>query len=79
MKIKVELDLDQELAPALQQHLNGGISVKDYVAAALQFFNLMLEKEQAGSSIGFGDKAKFKHYNMEVSPKNYIDAFKFKE
>lgn len=64
---------NEELAPALQQHLDNGIAMQTYVKAALRFYNFMLAKEKDGNAIGFGEKNRFKQYNNEISPKNYLE------
>lgn len=71
MIIKVNFE-DDEIATAIQQHLDGGISVQKYIRAALVYFNKMLIAENTGSMCGYGDKSRFRSYNTEVSPKDTI-------
>lgn len=71
MTIKINFQ-DEEISQAIQQHLDGGVSIQKYIRAALQYFDRMLIAENNGSMCGFGDKSRFKSYNTEVSPKDTI-------
>lgn len=71
MQIKIEID--EELQPALQYHLETGIAMQEYIKCALAFFNFLKEVEDSGEkTIGYGDKSRFKSYNSEVSPNAYL-------
>ena len=71
--MKITLDLDEEIKPAIELHLAEEILVQSYIKAALRFFNTMYQLELKGNSIGYGDKTRFSSYNTVVSPKNYLD------
>lgn len=73
--MKVTIDFGSEIEPAIQQHLEGGIAVKNYIVAAVEYFNAMIEAEKHGNSCGFGDKSRFKTYNTEVSPSKQLESF----
>ncbi len=66
--MKITLEIDEEIQEAVQNHLNGGISVQKYILCALQFFNDMKKIEESGKMVGYGEKERFKTYNKEVSP-----------
>lgn len=74
--MKVTIDFDEEIQPAIQQHLDGGISVSGYVRAAVNYFSEMLRAESGGNKCGFGNKDRFTQYNTEVSPKSYKDEYR---
>jgi hypothetical protein len=66
--VKVNIEFGAELEPVVQQHLETGVSVQNYVRAAVAFFNVMRTCEAAGRRVGHGDANRFKLYNTEVSP-----------
>lgn len=70
--MKIYINLDEEIQPALQRHLESGESVQEYIRAALRFFNDAMKNEQTGYIIGFGHKDRFKQYNTEMSPTQYL-------
>lgn len=72
--MKVTIEFGTEVEPAIQTHLDEGVSVQAYIKAAVSFFNFLLEKEKSGSAVGFGDPSRFKSYGQvkEVSPKDYL-------
>lgn len=71
--MKVTIDFESEIDKAVQHHLDfGDPSVRDYVRAAVKFFNDMLKAEDTGNLVGFGNKSTFKSYNTEVSPGSYL-------
>jgi hypothetical protein len=70
--MRIKLDLDEELQIAIQEHLDGGVSVQNYVRAALRYFNAMRDYERSGNICGFGNKSSFRSYNTEVSPSAYL-------
>ena len=70
--MKVTINFDSEIEPAVQRHLDGGGSVQGYVRSALKFYNFMLDAEKNGSMCGYGDKSRFKSYNHEVSPSDFL-------
>lgn len=74
--MKIYLEIDSELAPAIQQHLEGGISVQDYIKASLLFFEELRKKEIEGNGVGYGRKESFDRYNTTVLPSSYIARFK---
>ena len=72
--MKVTIEFDEELADALQTHLDGGPAVQTYIKAALKFFRDMRRAESKGSvSVGYGDKTRFSTYNTIVSPTDYLN------
>jgi hypothetical protein len=70
--MKVTLNIDEELQPALEHHLETGIPVQVYIKSALRYFNTMLIAEKTGSKCGYGDSSRFKNYNTEISPTLYL-------
>lgn len=66
--MKVNIEFGAELEPVVQQHLETGVSVQNYVRAAVVLFNEMRAAEVAGRRVGHGDASRFKMYNTEVSP-----------
>ena len=73
MKISLTFS-DEELAPALQRHLDDGTTMQSYVRAAVRFFNKLLAEEKAGSAVGYGNKDRFKTYNTQCSPEYYLSG-----
>lgn len=72
MTVKIDIT-DTDLAPAIQNHLDGGCGVRDYIIGAVQYFNKAREAEANGNNqMGYGDKARFKSYNTVLSPAEYI-------
>jgi hypothetical protein len=70
--MKVTINFGDEINDAVQQHLDGGASVQDYVRGALAFFNQMRAHEKSGKAVGYGEKSRFSAYNTVVSPEDYI-------
>lgn len=70
--MKVSVDFGSEIDAAVQRHLNDGTNVKAYVRAAVSYFNKMLQLEEAGNSVGYGDKNRFSSYNRIVSAKEEL-------
>jgi hypothetical protein len=73
-RMKITIEFDKELQEAIQRHLNGGPSVQNYVKSALRYFSDMLRIEEKGNKCGFGEANRFKQYNSEVSPTNYLNG-----
>jgi hypothetical protein len=71
MKITINFD-ERTLEPLVQEHLETGMGVQDYIKRAVDYFNLMRKAEQSGNLCGYGDKSRFKSYNTEVSPTRYL-------
>jgi len=69
--MKLSIELDNELEDAVQQHLNGGVSVQGYVRAALRFFKVCREKEAQGNSIGSGEATRME-YNKIIATNDYL-------
>lgn len=74
--MKLTIELDEELRPALEAHLESGVAVQNYFRAALRFFNDMYRQEKSGSTIGFSSPSstgdQFRRYNTEASPARYL-------
>lgn len=66
--MKVTIDFSQEISEVIQEHLDTGISVQNYVRASVIYFNKMLRVERKGNACGFGDKDRFNKYNSILSP-----------
>lgn len=69
--MKITIELDEELKPAIELHLAKGISVHDYVRTALNFFNKVVKLEAEGCPIGYcspSNKDNFERYNKPLAP-----------
>lgn len=65
---------DTIMGPAIQKHLNEDVSIHRYIRASILYFNRMSEIENIGNICGYGDKVRFKNYNIECSPKDFLNS-----
>lgn len=66
--MKVTIDIpNQVLEPALQIHLEKGVSVQEYIIKAIAVFNILRKAENEGKMAGYGDKSRFRNYNTQVN------------
>lgn len=72
--MKVTVDYGDELAFALNLHLNDGVPVQKVLIAALRFYRDMFNREGAGEKVGFGASSRFTQYNTEASPRRYLEG-----
>jgi hypothetical protein len=73
--MKITIECDNELDYAIQLHLEENISVQKFVKAAIKFYTALFKLERNGKHlIGFGAKERFKTYNTEFSPKEFLDG-----
>ncbi len=72
--MKVTIEFGPEIDAAIQHHLDGGVTVQNYVRAAVRFFGEMLAQEKKGNVVGFGDRPSFSRYNTVASPFTYLDG-----
>lgn len=69
----VKIDFEQsDIEPAIQRHLDGGGGVRDYIVAAVRYFNAARKAEENGSMMGYGNPDRFKTYNTELSTSTYL-------
>lgn len=72
MTVKIDFN-ERDIEPPLQAHLAGGPAVRDYIVAAVRYFNKAIEIESNGQSVmGFGDRSRFASYNTELRPGTYL-------
>lgn len=72
--MKVTVNFGDEIDDVIQEHLDNGTHVQNYIRQAVRFFNTMRKLEKKGSVIGFGNKDWFRKYNTEVSPEGYLEG-----
>lgn len=73
--MKVTIDFGDELKPAIEEHLETGITVQSYIKAAMGFFNFLKKMEATGTNAcGYGHKSNFERYNTVVSPKEFLNG-----
>jgi hypothetical protein len=61
--MKVTIQFGEELTPVIQEHLASGMTVQQYVRAAVDYFNKARFQEAAGRKMGHGDAVRFSAYN----------------
>jgi hypothetical protein len=70
--MKITLNIDEELEFVMQQHLETGVSVQTYIKLALKLYTELKKAEMKGFSIGYGNKDRFKQYNIELHTDDFI-------
>jgi len=68
MKITIQMP-DDLLEPALQEHLNTGVTMQDYVRWAVRYFNKARQLVKDGRTIGHCEKDSY------TEQKGYITKF----
>ena len=69
----VKLDFNEkDIEPALQEHLAGGPAVRNYIVAAIRYFNEIRKAEREGNMAGFGDKSRFGTYNHVLKTADFL-------
>jgi len=70
--MKVVIEFGREIEEAVQAHLEGGVSVREYIQGAVRFFNEARRHVREGNAVGYGDKSRFRHYNTVMEPDAYL-------
>lgn len=64
--MKITLDIESTiLQPLIQESLDTGISVQEFVVGAIHIRNYLKKVDLDKNSVGYGLKDNFKRYNME--------------
>lgn len=66
-KMKITLDIESTiLQPLIQESLDTGISVQDFVIGAIYIRNYLKKVDLDKNLVGYGLKDNFRRYNMEL-------------
>ena len=66
--MKITIDFDENiLKPALQEHLETGKPMQEYISNAVSFYNECRSIEKAGHALGYGKEEYIKKYNIFIS------------
>lgn len=65
MKITIEID-DTLLAPAIQEHLETGKPVQEYIKSAMSFYQYAGDEIKAGNAIGVGEPTRLRQYHRVI-------------
>ena len=71
--MKVTIEFGEEIAPVIQEHLDGETSVQTYVRAAVRYFNRIRQETKDGKKkAGVGDASRFGAYNTTIDPGAFL-------
>lgn len=66
--VKISFD-DDKINPAIQEHLAGGVSVRQYIESAVHFFNDCRKYEAEKKIIGAVTKNRYNSYELDAELK----------
>lgn len=70
MRITVEIP-DELASPMIQEHLDSGRAVQDYIKSAVAFYTYCKTVEQAGEAIGTGEPSRMRSYHRVIQTKEF--------
>lgn len=70
MKVTIDFE-DDIIAPAIQEHLETGTTVQNYIQAAMLFFNTCKEHVKKGEALAHGNPDQIRRYHTVLELPRY--------